>query len=126
MEKQRKVRIEWQNGEQMVHKVWRYDNENLDVYSRDRVERELADLFPLLKCKGLRFNLSYEDSLVGTVTIDSDSDMKSALLAFTEEESLTFRTIRVSECIKPDVEAQCSKLQDEPPPKKKRKVQCTS
>ena len=48
-----------------------------------RVEQELVEL---IKSKGLRLELSYEDSLVGKVTIDGDVDMKSALIAFSEGE----------------------------------------
>ena len=79
-------------------------------------------MFPLIKSKGLRLELSYEDSLVGKVTIDGDVDMKSALTAFSEEEDLSFRTIFVAECMKPDVEAQCSRAFNDPPPAKKRKA----
>ena len=43
------------------------------------VEQELVELFLLIKSKGLRLELSYEDSLVGKVRIDGDVDMKSAV-----------------------------------------------
>ena len=48
--------------------------------------------------------------------------MKSALTAFSEEEDLSFRTIFVAECMKPNVEAQCSRAFNDPPPAKKRKA----
>ena len=123
MEKLRKVRIEWENGQQRVLKVWRYDAANLQIYSRKHVESELADLFPHLRSRGYRLELSYEDSLVGRVKMDSDSDVKEALLAFSEEESLSFRTIFITECLTPEAEVKCSKEADIMPlPKKKSKV----
>ena len=39
--------------------------------------------------------LSYEDSLVETVSVDSDADMQAALTAFVEESNLAFRTLYV-------------------------------
>ena len=119
---QRKVRIHWQSDEGLVQKVWRFDERSIEAYGRERVEHDLVELFPLIKSKGLRLELSYEDSLVGKVTIDGDVDMKSALTAFSEEEDLSFRTIFVAECMKPDVEAQCSRAFNDPPPAKKRKA----
>ena len=116
MERLRKVRIEWRNGDENVRKVWRFDAENLEIYSRKHLEKELADMFPQLKSKGYRLEHSYEDSLVGKITMDSDSDIKEALLAFSEEHSLSFRTIFITECLKPEAEAQCSKDQDMLPP----------
>ncbi len=123
---QRKVGLHWVRDDQVVQKVWRYDENEVDAYSRDRVEQELLALYPPLKSKGLRLEISYEDSLVGRVSIDGDADMQAALTAFIEESNVTFRTLFVEECVRPDVEAQCSKLQDTLPPKKKRKVShCT-
>ena len=74
-------------------------------------------MFPQLK--GYRLELSYEDSLVGKITMDSDSDVKEALLAFSEEHSLSFRTIFITECVKPEAEA---KDQDMLPPRRKKRV----
>lgn len=84
------------------------------------MEKELAELFPLIESKGLRLELSYEDSLVGKITIDGDRDMQDALKAFSEEENLAFRTLSVQECIRPDIEFQREK--ECAPPAKKRKV----
>ena len=70
----RKVGVCWQTEEQ-VQKVWRYIESEIDVYSHDRVEQELLALFPPLKSKGLRLELCYENSLVGTVLTDGDADM---------------------------------------------------
>lgn len=61
----RKVGVCWQmKEEQVVQKVWWYDEREIAAYSRDRVEQELLALFPPLKAKGLRLELSCEDSLV--------------------------------------------------------------
>ena len=72
-------------------------------------------MFPQLKSKGYRLELYYEDSLVGKIT--RNSDVKEALLAFSEEYFLSFRTIFVTECLKPEADAQCSKDQDMLPSK---------
>ena len=69
-----------------MQKVWRYDESETDAYSRDRVEQELLALFPPLKAKGLRLELSYE------VSIDGDADMQAVLTAFVEN-NLVFRTL---------------------------------
>ena len=42
----------------------RFGSVIVDEYSCDRVEEELLVLFPVVEVKGLRLNLSYEDSLV--------------------------------------------------------------
>ena len=70
-------------------------------------------MFP--KLKGCKLELSYKDSLVGRVTMVSNSDV----LAFSEESSLSFRTIFITECFKPTAEA---RDQDMLPPKKKKRV----
>ena len=71
----------------------------------------------------MRLEVTYKDSLVGIVLIDSDADVQAVLTAFTEESNLRYRTLFVEECVKPEVEVQCSKMQEEKsPPKKRRKV----
>lgn len=105
----RKVRIHWQSDGDLIQKVWRYNAETIHLYSRQRVETELIELFPSIEAKGFRLELSYEDSLVGKITIDGDRDMQAALKAFSEEESLEFRTLVVTECIKPEIEIQKEK-----------------
>ena len=115
---ERKVRIQWQSDEGLIQKVWRYNDQTIHLYSRDGVERELTELFPLIKSKSFRLELSYEDSLVGKITIDGDRDMQAALKAFSEEESLAFRTLTVKECIKPEIEFK----KEHAPPAKKQKV----
>ena len=104
-------------GSGLIQKVWRYNDQIVNQYSRDRVEQELTELF---QSRGFRLELSYKDSLVGNITIDGDRDMQAALKAFSEEESLSFRTITVKECIKPEIEF--LKEKEHAPPAKKRKV----
>ena len=78
---------------------------------------------PLVKSKGLRLELSYEYSLVGTVKTDGYADMKAALIAFSEEEKLSFRTLLVTECITPEYELHHNIVEKcDAPPAKKRKV----
>ena len=90
------MRIHWQSDEGLVQKVWRFDERSIEAYGCERVGHELVKLFPLIKSKGLRLELSYEDSLVGKVTIDGDVDMKSALTAFSEEEDLSLLRLHAS------------------------------
>ena len=92
---ERKVRIHWQSDGDLIQKVWRYNAETIHLYSRQRVETELTELFPSIEAKGFRLELSYEDSLVGKITIDGDRDMQAALKAFSEEESLEFRVLYI-------------------------------
>ena len=117
---ERKVRIHWLSDEGIVQKVWRYNDETIQSYTRDQVEEELTELFPVIKSKHLRFEMCYEDSFVGKVKIDSDKDVQTALKAFAEEENVTFRTLFVTECIKPESEVEYSRI--EAPRIKKRKV----
>ena len=118
-----KVGVNWVQGGKVVAKVWRYDDTKIPEYSRDCVEQELLALFTTLKSKGLRLEVTYKDSLVGIVSIDSDADVQAALTAFTEESNLTYRTLFVEECVKLEVEVQCSKMQEEKSlPKKRQKV----
>ena len=87
------------------------------------MEHEILELFPLVKSKGLRLELSYEDSLVRTVKIDGDADMKAALIAFSEEENLSFRTLLVTECITMENELHHNIVEKcDAPPAKQRKM----
>ena len=73
---ERKVRIHWQSDERLKYqKEWRYNEQ----------AKEVRDLLPLIKSKGLRLQLSYKDSLVGNIQIDGDRGMQAALKAFLEE-----------------------------------------
>ena len=111
-----------QGGEISARKVWRFDGSDIDGYCVEGIERELLELFPKVKSSGLRLDLTYEDELVGDVNIESDADMKTALMTFVEEAELKYRTIYVSDCEKPAA-AVCEVPQKQTlPPKKKRKV----
>ena len=85
-------------------KVWRFDVSALDAYSRGRVEEEVLVLFPALQSKGLRLELSYEDSHVGRISIDGVADVHTALATLVEENYLSFRMLFVEECVKPEGE----------------------
>ena len=50
-----------------VRKVWRFDSSQRSTYTRKRIEEELLSLFPDVERKGLRFEVFYEDDLVGEV-----------------------------------------------------------
>ena len=111
-----------QGGDISARKVWRFDGNEIDSYRVEGVERELLELFPKVKSSGLRLDLTYEDEFVGEVSIESDADLKTALTTFMEEGELQYRTIYVSDCVKP-VAAVCEVSQNQnQPPKKKRKV----
>ena len=107
-----------QGGEISARKVWRFD---IDSYCVERIERELLELFPKVKSSGLRLDLTYEDELVGDVNIESDADLKTALMTFVEEAELKYRTIYMSDCVKPAA-AVCEVPQKQNLPPKKRKV----
>ena len=80
-------------GEVSARKVWRFNPDDIDSYCVEGVERELLELFPKVKSCGLRLDLTYEDKLVGDVSIESDTDLRTALRAFSEEEELKYKTI---------------------------------
>ena len=50
-----------------VRKVWRFDSSKRSTYTRKQIEEELLSLFPDVEHKGLRFEVFYEDDLVGEV-----------------------------------------------------------
>ena len=54
-----------------------------------------------MKSSGLRLDLTYEDEFVGDVNIESDAELKTTLTTFVEEGELKYRTIYVSDCVKP-------------------------
>lgn len=57
-------------------KVWRFKLQNIDGYTLKGVELQLLELFPEVKKKGLSLKLSYHDSFVGTIELESDSDLQ--------------------------------------------------
>ena len=121
----KKVAISWMRDGQAVRKVWRFDASDIEGYSIQRVERELLGLFPALKASGLRLELAYDDEMVGRVNIESDADIKAALTTFTEEEDIEFKTVYVTECVKPAhaaVEREMSAKEILTPSQKRRKV----
>ena len=105
-----------------ARKVWRFDGNDIDSYCVEGVERELIELFPKVKSSGLRLDLTYEDEFVGDVSIESDADLKTALTTFVEEAELKYRTIYVSDCVKPAATVCEVPQKQNLPPKKKRKV----
>ena len=47
--------------------VLRFDSSKRSTYTRKQIEEELLSLFPDVERKGLRFEVFYEDDLVGEV-----------------------------------------------------------
>ena len=45
--------IHWQSDEELVQKLWIFDERSIEAYGRERVEHELVELFPLLKVSDL-------------------------------------------------------------------------
>ena len=75
-----KVAIELHEGEHSTKKVWRFNVDSVQQYSRDHVvEAEI------IQAKGLRLNLFHFDEIAGKVKIESDGDMQEALTNFMEE-----------------------------------------
>ncbi len=70
--------IELHEGEGTTKKIWRFDGDNLDSYTRkDIVSFEIRELFPHLCKKGLHLNFYHYD-LAGKINIESDGDLKHA------------------------------------------------
>jgi len=51
-----------------VRKVWRFQPELINDYTRSIVEDELVQLFPDISRRGLKLNLWYEDDIAGDVS----------------------------------------------------------
>ncbi len=56
-----KTMIELHEGEETTKKIWRFDGDNLDSYTKDSVSFEIRELFPHLCKKGLHLNIYHYD-----------------------------------------------------------------
>ena len=77
--------IELHEGEETTKKIWRFDGDDLDSYTKDGVSLEIRKLFPHLCKKGLHLKFYHYDDLAGKIEIESDGDLKEALNNFIGE-----------------------------------------
>lgn len=68
-----KVCVCLMQGEMYARKVWRFDDNDIVTVWRELSESQLLEMFPKVKSRGLRLDLTYEDKLVGEVNIESDT-----------------------------------------------------
>ena len=61
-----------------IYKVWRFNPICLGLYKLDRVRAEIMEFFPSISKQRLEILLSYNDSLAGLVTLETDSDLQVA------------------------------------------------
>ena len=80
-----KIVIEMHEGEQTTKKIWRFDGDNLNCYSKDGICCEIQELFPHICRKGLHLEFRHYDGLAGKVNIESNGDLKEALENFLSE-----------------------------------------
>jgi len=61
-------------------KVWRFDPELISSYKLEEAEKEILSLFPDISAKSnVRIRLSYKDSFVGIISLESDGDLRLSL-----------------------------------------------
>lgn len=63
------------NGEHIT-KVWRFDNCAAQEYRLENVKSDIIEFFPSIKERRLGISLSYNDSLVGNISLESDADLQ--------------------------------------------------
>ena len=62
-------------------KVWRFDPELISSYKLEEVEEEILKLFPDISAKSnVGIRLSYKDSFVGVINLESDGDLRVRLI----------------------------------------------
>ena len=70
----RLVFLSWQ-GKKAV-KVWRFNPNETENVTLEGMEEEILPLFPDIQACGLRSQFKYRDSLVGTIVLETDSDVQ--------------------------------------------------
>ena len=75
-----KVALAYKNeqNKQRVAKVWRFFTRTLESYTLTQVKEELLEYFPEIAARHLTLKLSYRDSFVGMISIDTDKDLQVA------------------------------------------------
>jgi len=71
-----KVVLAYKNeqNKQRVAKVWRFFTWTLESYT----QKDLLEYFPEIAARHLTLKLSYHDSFVGMISIDTDKDLQVA------------------------------------------------
>ena len=105
-----KVAVVLHSGPNTVKKAWRFNCLDTRLYTLASIETELIQLFPEVQEKGLGLRLSYQDDIIGTINIEGDSDLQTALESFSEqwnaEGQLKHLTFNVTERIIPFLKRQ--------------------
>ena len=89
------------------NKIWRFNVDFIDEYTIHRVMQEFLEIYPDVRAKGLEFKMHYIDSFGGKIHIESDTDFKSALRSFHDEDSTEkqYLTLHLEEKLKRSVES---------------------
>ena len=96
-----KIKVQLHEGDKITTKIWRYEASKRRQYSKQRVEREMGDLYPQVVAKGLVFKVWHIDDLAGKIDIQSDSDMVEALENFFHgRQRPEFSTLHLEDCLK--------------------------
>ena len=75
----KKIVIALHEGENVTNKIWRFDSNASDGYTKEETVKEILSLFPHLVKKELDLELYHFDDLAGKVDIESDGDLVGAL-----------------------------------------------
>ena len=106
-------------------KAWRFNSLDIQSYTLKSTEAELLQLFPVVKNKDLGLELSYKDDMIGTIKIEGDLDLHTALQSFSDEwkndAKLENLTLYVTEYVKPLVVPLQKRKVDATAPRKSKK-----
>ena len=73
-----------------VRKVWRFDSSKRSTYTRKQIEEEFLSLFPDVERKGLRFEVFYEDELVGEIHYPHTINHKVFMATYTRRRAVKY------------------------------------
>ena len=59
-----------------ITKVWRFDANSIQLYWLKQVKSDVLEFFPSISQRRLGISLSYNDSLVGAITLESDANLQ--------------------------------------------------
>lgn len=120
-----KVAVVLNSGPNATKKAWRFNSLDIQSYTLKSTEAELLQLFPVVKNKDLGLELSYKDDMIGTIKIEGDLDLHTALQSFSDEwkndAKLENLTLYVTEYVKPLVVPLQKRKVDATAPRKSKK-----
>lgn len=74
-----KVIVVYDAPEGQITKVWRFNPTAVQGYKLEKVKADITEFFPCIKQRRVGISLSYQDSLAGTIVIESDADLQVRL-----------------------------------------------